>query len=84
MVGFGFVLRNDKGCFVAAKNGCSHGLMEPLIAESLSCREALNWLKRNGHQHVILESDCQSLVSVLHGSHVLNSTAGLIIKNCKF
>ena len=42
ILGFGLVLRDDKGGFLGAKNGQLTGLLHPLLAKALSCREALS------------------------------------------
>ncbi|XVF30864.1 hypothetical protein REPUB_Repub16aG0094500 [Reevesia pubescens] len=44
-LGYGCIIRDDQGGMIAAKNGLSTGIMDPLLAEAMSCREALSWLK---------------------------------------
>ena len=41
-LGFGLVLRDDKGGFLGAKNSQLTGLLHPLLTKALSCREALS------------------------------------------
>ena len=42
-IGTGWVIRNEDGAMVAAKNGILHGFIDPAVAEALSCRKALSW-----------------------------------------
>ena len=42
---FGIIIHNSDGKFVAVKNSVLHCSMNPALAEALSCREALSWLK---------------------------------------
>ena len=51
------MIRNEDEAVVAAKNGILYGLMDPTVAEALSCREALNWLKSLNITKVIVESN---------------------------
>ena len=44
-IGFGCVIRNEEGVKVAAKNGILYGVLDPAMAEAMSCREVLSWLK---------------------------------------
>ena len=56
-VGFGFIIRNQPGEMVVAKNGKMDAPTETLVVEALSCREALSWIKGNGLQNITVESD---------------------------
>ena len=40
-IGHGCVLKNRQGLLVAAKNGLMHGPLDPMVAEAMSCKEAL-------------------------------------------
>ena len=44
-VGYGFILRDEAGNMIKAKNGRRHGNNDAFEAEKLSCREDLSWLK---------------------------------------
>ena len=44
-VGYGFILRDEAGNMIKAKNGRRHGNNDAFEAEALSCREDLSWLK---------------------------------------
>lgn len=82
-VGFGLVLRNEAGGFIAAKAGSFPGLVDPFIAEALSCREALSWIKERDMQNVIIETDCLLVFLALSREVSDCSYGGLIIKECK-
>ena len=56
-IGYGFVIRNQNEELVAAKNGSMDGPTEAIVANTLSCRETLYWIKRNGLYNIIVESD---------------------------
>ncbi|KAL6565919.1 hypothetical protein OROHE_004974 [Orobanche hederae] len=54
--GFGCVIRDNRGSFVAACNGIFNCQMDAFLVEALSCREALSWIKSCGWTKVLIES----------------------------
>lgn len=46
-MGFGSILRDDNGDFVAAKGIQWTSIFSPKEAEAVAVREALSWLKQN-------------------------------------
>ncbi|XP_019168367.1 PREDICTED: uncharacterized protein LOC109164066 [Ipomoea nil] len=56
--GFGLVVRDHVGCFVATKKGQLDGERDPFVAEALAAKEALTWLKEQNLNNIIIESDC--------------------------
>ena len=82
-LGFGFIIRDWKGEVIVVRNGRMVGPTEALVAEALGCREALQWIYRNGVVNVIVESDSQVLVSLIKKPSALSSSVGLIINDCK-
>ncbi|EEF49103.1 conserved hypothetical protein [Ricinus communis] len=44
-VGFGCLLKDEFRAVVAARNGFLHCAIDPTLAEALTCRDALCWLK---------------------------------------
>ena len=42
---------------MAAKMTCLTSPPNAFVVQTLSCREALSWLKTNGYQQVVVESD---------------------------
>ncbi|CAH9096228.1 unnamed protein product, partial [Cuscuta epithymum] len=57
-VGYGIILRDDQGKFIAARNGFLNCHQDPLLAESMACKEALSWLINRGDANVVIETDC--------------------------
>ena len=82
-MGYGWVLRDDEGTMIAAKNGVMNGLVNPAMAEAMSCREALSWLKSLNIDKVIVESDALQVINSLNGEHGDKSYFGSIINDCK-
>ncbi|XP_019179600.1 PREDICTED: uncharacterized protein LOC109174819 [Ipomoea nil] len=83
VVGYGAVIRDYAGQFVAA---CSANLScEPIpyLAESLAVREMLLWLKSRSIQEVLIESDCQSFCTSFNSQLLDLSYVGLIVKQCQ-
>ena len=81
--GFGCVIRDEKGSFIAAKNGLLVGFFDPFLAEIMSCREVLSWLKTLGINKVIVEMDALNVFHALINSNMDFSYAGSIIDDCK-
>ncbi|KAM6549048.1 hypothetical protein CsatB_020724 [Cannabis sativa] len=91
--GLGWIARDHAGlCFAAAAAVKLRGEINPIVAEVLSMKEALSWVKSCWGEGrtvedfcltaVILESDCLVLVNAINSkSHIL-SPLGLIISYC--
>ena len=62
---------------------CDEGPLDALLAEAISCRNALQWLLKNSFQKVIVESDCLLLVSAVNSTANYLFVVGLIFKDCK-
>lgn len=80
----GCVLRNDAGLFVAAKAMIFDGCVSPDIAEALSVREGLSWIKNHPLSRVYVETDAQTIIALAINSSSYNdvSPIGLIIDDC--
>ena len=70
------MIKNGQGLLVAAKNGLMHGPLDPMMAEAMSCKETLSWLKYLGHNKIVLELDALNVFNAL-------SYFGFIINDCK-
>jgi ribonuclease HI len=81
--GYGCVVRNDSGTFVSCMHGPLQGASSPYMAEALSVREALSWLKNNQVTNVIVESDCLNVISALNKSKSDSSHLGLVLNDCR-
>ncbi|XP_019198180.1 PREDICTED: uncharacterized protein LOC109192007 [Ipomoea nil] len=64
-MGFGWVLRDDVGNFLAAKNIRMPGLCAVREADVLFIREALSWLRDTGLGAVDVETDCQVVFNAI-------------------
>ena len=69
---------------ISARNAKLRGPLDPAIAEVMSCREALSWLKSLGLNKVILEFDAQLVIQSILGSKVDGSYFGSLIDDCRF
>ncbi|XP_031102021.1 uncharacterized protein LOC116005928 [Ipomoea triloba] len=82
IMGFGAVVRDQVGKFVAAFCRRLHCFRDPYLAETMAVKEALTWLKNYGHNNVILESDCLNFCTSFNSGCLNFSYVGLIIKHC--
>lgn len=82
-LGFGFIIRDFKGRFIAAKNGMLEGPSEAGVAEVMSFREVLRRLKKKGYSNILVEGECLHLVLSVNHSSRDHSITGIIIGDCK-
>lgn len=82
VTGFGCVIRNDKGEFLAAREQKWHGCFNSKVAEAISIREALRWLKEKKIDNILVETDA---LLVIKGLKVLdlNSSFSLILEDIR-
>ncbi|XP_019168039.1 PREDICTED: uncharacterized protein LOC109163789 [Ipomoea nil] len=80
--GFGAVVRNQDGNFVAAKGGRLGSIQDPLLAEALAIAQALDWLQSIGLNNINLETDCLLFISAFNSGHSDFSYVGSIVKQC--
>jgi len=81
--GFGVVVRDHTGRFVAAhcaRLGCGR---DPYLAEAMAVREALSWLMANSFSNFILESDSLNFCFSFNYVSLDLSYVGLIVKQCR-
>ncbi|KAM6574520.1 hypothetical protein CsatA_022847 [Cannabis sativa] len=83
-VGTGFVARGCDGRVIEAFSTISSVSCRPKIAEVLSVKETLSWIKRNNKSHVILETDCILVVKAILSSVSIPSIFGLFVQDCQF
>ncbi|XP_019167881.1 PREDICTED: uncharacterized protein LOC109163586 [Ipomoea nil] len=81
--GYGFVLRNHEGTFIAAKCNRLLGEEDPFTAEVLGVKEALTWIKSQAFSNVMIESDCLNFCTAFNSCFSDFSYVGLIVKQCK-
>ncbi|XP_019156795.1 PREDICTED: uncharacterized protein LOC109153341 [Ipomoea nil] len=81
--GFGAVVRDHMGRFVAARGGRFDGIQDPFMAETIAVREALSWLKTLHHRSFIIESDCLNFCNAFNSCFSEFSYVGTIIAQCR-
>ncbi|XP_031099864.1 uncharacterized protein LOC116004068 [Ipomoea triloba] len=64
-LGFGWVLRDEQGHFIAAKGLKWRGSYSSKEAEAVSIRESLTWLKSHAFDKIIVETDSLPVVQGL-------------------
>ncbi|XP_019158357.1 PREDICTED: uncharacterized protein LOC109155085 [Ipomoea nil] len=67
-MGFGCVLRDDQGCFVAARGAKWRGTYMAKEAEAMAIRESLTWLKYVTLNKVVIEFDSLQVVQNYHST----------------
>lgn len=82
IVGFGLILRDNHGKFVAAKGGLLNCVFDPGIAEAYACKEALLWIQSKKLNNIIIEGDCAEVVKALQCKSETQTYAGRIIADC--
>lgn len=75
--------RNHEGTPIEAFTCCKVGSVSPAVAEAMSVKEALSWLKKKRWTAVILETDCLSVVQALRGNVHMPSYFGAVIEDCR-
>ncbi|KAM6552927.1 hypothetical protein CsatB_013689 [Cannabis sativa] len=81
--GCGVVARDHYGMLIQGKTLLLSGSPSPELAESIGIREALSWIKGHGWQHVIVETDCLTVVQALRSTIDMISPFGQVILECK-
>ncbi|XP_031096851.1 uncharacterized protein LOC116001092 [Ipomoea triloba] len=82
-MGFGYVLRDSEGHFVAVCRLPWDGLFKPDEAESIAIREALKWIKNLHLDNLHVESDCQIAINGILHDFILNSSLELIFDDIR-
>jgi hypothetical protein len=63
VAGVGIIVRDHPGAFVAAECRKYEHIVDPGTTEILACHDAILFAKAKGWSHVVLETDCQSIVT---------------------
>ncbi|XP_012065949.1 uncharacterized protein LOC105629045 [Jatropha curcas] len=82
-MGAGWVLRDADGLLLHTCQVLIRGSYCPQVAETLSFREALNWIKGKSCANVVFESDSQLLVQAKQRRAVENSYFMSIVLDCR-
>uniref|UniRef100_A0A803PR48 Reverse transcriptase n=1 Tax=Cannabis sativa TaxID=3483 RepID=A0A803PR48_CANSA len=81
--GYGCVVRSSDGGLIAATAGCKIGRVSPELAEIMSIREALSWLKSHNFSQVVIEADRLVCVEAIRSFAALVSAFGLVVEECR-
>ena len=68
---------------ITARNATIRGPLNSAIAEAISCRKALSWLKSLDLNRVILESDAQLVIQSILGSKMDGSYFDSLVDDYK-
>ncbi|XP_058216716.1 uncharacterized protein LOC131327582 [Rhododendron vialii] len=77
--GYGIVVRDYRGLFVAASMGFSQWCASSLVAEALAIRQGVHLGFQLGLGSIFVESDAQLLVKMLNGQITTNQEVEMII-----
>ncbi|XP_060965512.1 uncharacterized protein LOC133034440 [Cannabis sativa] len=81
--GSALVVRDHHGMLIECRTKLHIGNIAPSIAEALSFREALSWIKDQNYNEAWVETDCLVVVQALRNSTILSSHFGCVIQDCK-
>ncbi|XP_074374117.1 uncharacterized protein LOC141714499 [Apium graveolens] len=81
--GTGMVARDERGELLEAKSRLHNGVVSPELAEDMTMKEALSWIKARTWIQVIIEADCLTVVQVIRSKISIESPFGVVIKKCK-
>lgn len=77
-----WVIRDHEGQFVNAISRLVPGLIDSTVAEAMSVREALSWLKEHDLTHIKLEIDTLLVVQAINRNDAGSSPLCLILDDC--
>lgn len=78
----GIVIMNDKGEFIAGANKCIEGKVSVLEAEATGVHEALQWIKTNEVQNVVLETNSLTVTNALKKKVRYYSEVSITLDGC--
>lgn len=81
--GVGWIARDHQGNVVDFDSKLMLGSVHPSMAEAVGVKEALSWVKESNANGVVIESDCQAVVSAICQSVPMSSPFGLVISDCR-
>jgi ribonuclease HI len=82
-MGFGVVVRDEKGRLVAATSKTVAGSLEPALAEAWGALIAIRLCKTMNFRNVHLEGDAQVVIQAVHSSAEDWSSMGLLVADIK-
>jgi ribonuclease HI len=81
--GWGYVVRDQAGEFIAAGAGKSMNLKSALQSESVACLAAIDGANRIGANRIIFEYDSSTLVHALKSNGYDKATIGVLVKEAR-
>jgi ribonuclease HI len=81
--GWGYIIRDQAGDFVAAGAGKSVHLRDALHSEAVACIAAIGGAIKTGANRIILESDSSNLVSALKTRSYDKSFIGVLVNEAR-
>jgi ribonuclease HI len=81
--GWGYVIRDQAGKFIAAGSGKSLHLGSPIQSEAVACLAAIQGANEIGANRIILESDASTLVQALKSKDYDMSSFGVVVKEAR-
>ena len=83
MWGWGYIIRDQTGDFVAAGAGKAVHLRDALHSEAVACLAAIEGAINIGANRVIFESDSSTLVSALKSRNSDKALIGVLVKEAR-
>lgn len=77
-----FIVRDHEGKLVEARSRSLTGQPSSDLAEEIDIIEALSWVKNNGCNSAIVESDCLQVVQTIHSLISCLSYLGRVVQEC--
>jgi hypothetical protein len=81
--GWGYIIRDQAGKFIAAGAGKSENLGSALQSEAVACLAAILGADKVGANRVIFESDASNLVQALKSTDYDKSVIGVLVKEAR-
>lgn len=80
---YAMVIRNHNGELLEAVSSCKQATITLELAEAVSIKEALSWVKNQGKENVDIESDCLQVIQAIRCSFSNLSYLGKMVQECK-
>lgn len=81
--GWGYVIRDHDGVFIAAGAGKSIHLRDALHSEAVACLAAIDGASRVGANRILFESDASSLVQALKSNDYDKAEIGVLVMEAR-
>ncbi|KAL8111628.1 hypothetical protein AgCh_019375 [Apium graveolens] len=82
-LGLWVIARDNRGELTQAIMKCNFGLISANMAEAIAVKEALSWLKSEGQNKTVVETDCLTVVQAIRSKVLMRSPFGQVIQCCR-